>query len=539
MKLTQSVAKDQVLYNTYLLSEVLQHLSHIPELDSADKISLYQSALVCRIFRKPAQDVLWQEVPSIIPLFKVLPSFQCFPNDPTVNENERIGCLTESLKADDVLQLKAFGNRIRVIKCVFRPELDPGIDPSTIVMVASVLGDQQLLPNLKNFTMGFWNSRRSDTSILPLLNPSNVKNVTIGVSEGEDFPRFDYDCPAMFELHLRSWKNLEHLFVNYPSKQPSLAGFPLLKRLKSIHINFGAHTTFDIGLISSLSSLRHLQCLMLAWSKELNWKAEDIWNTKLEFPSLQRIMLPFAPAGDMPILFAIMHAGCLERIHCRFMVPDLPDYARLPWLPLFDSMRGSFPRLSDLCLEPNAYRPDFHENVLDDFNSLYPGHSFSQIASPLLDLPLTSMYISFPLFRNLGIDDLEKMGKAWPKLKDMSIMYGSPGVKTSALVAIAKHFPCLNSLILDVDTKVIASPTHIGGSHSLSSLIFLLSNWSKTPENVEKFASLIDSLFPSVNYADWSGGTSDIRRHIKSLRHARARERALIDHQGRTSLVEE
>src|SRR5436190_23935811 len=78
-------ATNEVLQNADLVQQILENFPACVDFYiwiSCNIETLYNAALVCRVFRKPAQDILWRKVDSIIPLFKILPIFQQWEDNP-------------------------------------------------------------------------------------------------------------------------------------------------------------------------------------------------------------------------------------------------------------------------------------------------------------------------------------------------------------------------------------------------------------------------------------------------------------------------
>lgn len=64
-------ARSSVLSNTDILSAVFEHFC-VP----TDRVFLYKAAVTCKAFKEPVLDRLWETLPSLFPLLKLLPSFQ-------------------------------------------------------------------------------------------------------------------------------------------------------------------------------------------------------------------------------------------------------------------------------------------------------------------------------------------------------------------------------------------------------------------------------------------------------------------------------
>lgn len=73
---TISFTRTGVLNNQDLMGQVFKHLDDDLKLESTRKKQLLSAGLTCRSFLDPALDILWRSMHSIMPLLRILPSFQ-------------------------------------------------------------------------------------------------------------------------------------------------------------------------------------------------------------------------------------------------------------------------------------------------------------------------------------------------------------------------------------------------------------------------------------------------------------------------------
>ena len=73
------VASTEVLQNDDILFITFQHLAVDPDAPDAEKrearVGLLSIAMTCKSFLEPGLNTLWRVIPSLLPLFRLLPSF--------------------------------------------------------------------------------------------------------------------------------------------------------------------------------------------------------------------------------------------------------------------------------------------------------------------------------------------------------------------------------------------------------------------------------------------------------------------------------
>ncbi|KAJ7898382.1 hypothetical protein B0H13DRAFT_2520880 [Mycena leptocephala] len=313
------------LGNIDIASEILQYL----ERDTRERYPLADVAAValsCRALSEPAQDILWRNLTSIIPLLKLLPSFV---------EVDSSYVLLRPLSAPDFIRFDTHAKRVRSFDCTadtHESEWSRNYDIHTIdVSVFIHLAHKHqspILPHLRRLHMS--SRAQASLSAVLFLGPQlhcihfdfdgGGEEKSIGLTSVVSLAT--HSLPAVVEeLTLTGWFP--------PMVTDLIPRFSNLRRLKvdNTNVEFEAFLLF----LPAISHSMRLTSLVLRWAHSLSGRQID------RLPLSAPLLLP---VGAFPALKHLDVTGDFESI--RQLVSTL-DSSQITTLSMnFDSGPRSF-----------------------------------------------------------------------------------------------------------------------------------------------------------------------------------------------------
>ncbi|KAG5716561.1 hypothetical protein E4T56_gene16220 [Termitomyces sp. T112] len=197
---------------------------------------LYRASLVCKAFFRPAMDILWRSMDSLIPILELLP---------TMKKIDGVYMLTGEVKAEHVHRFETYGSRIQTFTLTEFNQ--PQIAPFTLLHIAS------LLPKIPHVLCS--SAHALSLSTAPLLLTNGLKRLELRNVTGT---AVNVIKPFLCTLQARV-PQLEHLMLRDSLGSDTLSVIPSFQYLLSLEF-IGI---IDIGLFSQIVTLPELRKLIL------------------------------------------------------------------------------------------------------------------------------------------------------------------------------------------------------------------------------------------------------------------------------------
>ncbi|PPR00706.1 hypothetical protein CVT24_000994 [Panaeolus cyanescens] len=509
----------KVLQNPFILRHIFE------QLESWDVgPCCYNSALVCRAFYDPCQDVLWRDLQgsTLLPVFKLLSNLHHY-------RKQGVWALSGAVSPSDLEKLQIFGRRVRIY---YAPETEDNIDPSVYILVSNALRGNPLFPNIQSVHFSIKNVNvKSHAASLSMLFSPNLRKVTlkplrsIGLFNYSVFVQRLIAAPQVTYLHL----------AKFPLCQESLDIILSLKNLASLALDLvhSKSATLNRTTLASLANLERLSSLIITMTPA-DWVTADSEETQLcVFPQLRTLMLNCL-IEDAVRFLRFTNLPSLKTLEHHFPFLPSSSMADLPWDVFLGALKNSTTsEFTSLEVNPEfSFRPSHRgrEKLWEKIEA-GAGVSFKEMGDSLLRLSLTTLKLDFPLFQSLSEAHFAAMGLAWPTLTTLYVRVISkraPTPNTTILKVIRDTFPHLSQLGIDIDARRIDQPcTMTSSPNPLRSIEARLIRWEE--KSTTKFTALIDSLFPQLlSFRHLPNYYSMIQMRLSDLQHARMRERNWI-----------
>ncbi|KNZ74307.1 hypothetical protein J132_07359 [Termitomyces sp. J132] len=197
---------------------------------------LYRASLVCKAFFRPAMDILWRSMDSLIPILELLP---------TMKKIDGVYMLIGEVKAEHISRFETYGSRIQTF--ILTEFNQPQIAPFTLLHIAS------LLPKIPHVLCSSAHALSLSTAPLLLTNGlkrfelRNVTDTAVNVIK-----------PFLCTLQARI-PQLEHLILRDSLGSDTLSVITSFQDLRSLEF-IG---NIDIGLFAQIVTLPELRKLIL------------------------------------------------------------------------------------------------------------------------------------------------------------------------------------------------------------------------------------------------------------------------------------
>ncbi|KZT05051.1 uncharacterized protein LAESUDRAFT_727309 [Laetiporus sulphureus 93-53] len=539
-----AAATTHAMSNPDLVREIIQYLS--PKETEGDVTRTNMRALACcsrvnKTFSVNALDFLWEQLDSLLPVLKLLPSFvlkeRHFHNesidfsddeedtDTDADDGELIYYLEDIPTAQEWAHLQQYAERVRV--------LELNSESSTLPAVLSLLyyhnGGRFILPRLKCLDWRI-TSISASTLILALVPPS-LRTLTIDLMDFVDDAFGETATIRMlWRFIVAAVPGLEEVtLLNVP---PSFELMPIIKctQLRSLNFDYEYNVGGDDTLWRALSSLSALEAI------EGNFKlVEDLPEGEEGFFALREVALR-GGVRDVNRLIDTISSRHVESFSYKlhYGKEDLAAYLLL---------------LTTVCTKFGSSLRVIITNVMFDADSVASLDPFGHVIQPLFslrtleDISFTFHGCSLPL----SDKDMREIAKAFPGLKTFTIILTGrmheivPSIET--LMEFARRCPRLEYLRLpaihfaNFSTKRKFRHT----SHGLRRLIIGQPEFRMQKPGV--VARFLDAVFPNIKADEtvhsFSGSVHDAYGWDTVVPLLKARQASRRSRQSRESEVKD
>ncbi|KAI0364840.1 hypothetical protein BV20DRAFT_1056919 [Pilatotrama ljubarskyi] len=446
------------------------------ELEAELKLTLLRCALVCGAFCDPALGALWWRLDNLVPLLRLLSCFvstKIKRKGPSRSgdhpEDDTLYLFKGELSPEDWARFHECARRVRVLD---HPKL-ASVTPHIVSQLSKWNGGAPLLPGLKELT---W---------LPA-SASDISALSLGTDSLEAL-LIVLDCVALPDelawIPRREKMELKTLQLVTSVHPLCLAPVTRFTHLTTLHLrDTPVDAQFTRELAVNLKVAESLVVNLLLIPQEPNAPLVGFRHLlTLEVTGLvadlTRLFMMLNPLHELRALTLIFPNG----------IPELTETYRRPLEVLRE--RGHAPAL--------AY------STLDISTRWNTRETVAQLFQPLLSVP-TLEHVALCAGRSgyqVTEGDLEWMARAWPKLRELALMWNARAGGTTpsvrALAHFAQHCPDLRSLILShIDTNAALPPEpYQVRPHGLLHLFTSDSYLVKNPIAIGKYVS---TLFPKI-----------------------------------------
>ncbi|PPR00697.1 hypothetical protein CVT24_000985 [Panaeolus cyanescens] len=513
------------LQNTFILHHILD------QWDAQEvKTGCYNTALVCRAFYNPSQDMLWRRLDSVLPLFKLLSNF-------SRDEIGDVWVMVGDVSPSELQILQAFGRRVREL------DIDTWgykIDPSVYILISGALGASPLFSNIQTLSYlpdDWCNENAHYGAALNLFFSPSLRNVRMAPMTAQQHHNY---ATFALRLSLAPQLSLLHL-INFSPCQKGLDGILSLKHLCDVVLDLvDSPKAVNRTMFRSLGALEHLSSLTMTLP-DVDWTSSDtVTMQSIVFSKLIRLVL-HSSIHDVTQFLTETKLPALQKLVYLFPIPGSPLSLCFLLKEFIDRLRiSTTSQFSALLLRPSPIPRQIRmsgETLLWVFMEEYLAVPFRYLADGLFRLNLSSLQLCFPLFESLCVADFIATGNAWPNMTRLRLHPKSlraPIPDTTVLRMIAAGFPRLSVLVIDMNAEHIDEPLLETSSHPLQILTARLAGGPKTNREMLRFAALLDSLFPmlctvsSVSIGVVDNPTCQVQDIIEELQSSRKRERNRI-----------
>ncbi|KZT05068.1 uncharacterized protein LAESUDRAFT_760528 [Laetiporus sulphureus 93-53] len=513
-----AAATTHAMSNPDLVREIIQYLS--PKGTEGDVTRTNIHALVCcsrvnKTFSVNALDLLWEQLDSLLPVLKLLPSFVLkerhlqdeltdFSDDEEDTETdmddyELIYYLQDIPTAQEWAHLQQYAERVRL--------LELNSESSTLPAVLSLLyyhnGGRFILPRLECLDWRI-TSISSSTVILALV-PTSLRTLTIdfldfAVNLVDDTVEGD-PCEAatigmLWRFIVAAVPGLEEVtLLDIP---PSFELMPIIKctQLRSLNLGDGQRIGVDGILWRALSSLSALEAITGNFNL-----LEDLHEGEEGFFALRKLAL----------------CGCVRDVNCLIDTISSRHLEYFSYELPYDeeNLTAYLLLLTNVCTKFGASLRVFMTNITFDAASVASLNSFGRVMQPLFslrtleDISFTFHGCSLPL----SDKDMREIAKAFPELKAFTLIVTDRMHETvpsiEAFMEFARRCPRLKYLRLpaihfaNLSTKRKFRHT----SHGLQRLIIGQPGFRmQKPGAVARF---LDAVFPNMEADETLHGFTD------------------------------
>ncbi|KAF9461807.1 hypothetical protein BDZ94DRAFT_1237426 [Collybia nuda] len=483
---TVTFAHNGVLNNQDLMGQVFKHLDDNLEFESTRKEQLLWAGMTCRTFLNPALDVLWRSMHSIMPLLKVLPSFQLTNGSSYV---------LRGIKNEHWARYSYYARRVR--EMVFDPEED---DEFNMIANHTILRLAHLLPGPMLPSLRRYHAPKVDADILfihllflcPSLEHLEMENCGEFTSSAVGTL-----LSAIGEQQL----SLKHLMLRGSLSRSTLTFIPQLTRLCSLEI-MGNGQFMNVDLIEKFGTLECLEHLVL----------------DLEAAPLVR-GIPLCAEGGFQRLRNLHIIGEFS------LIPDVLVHISSPFMesltivapPGLLSMAFPLACSTLMYTLSRKWLHSLRKVKVDHHGSTHYGTLSMISLHPLFLLPNIESLVVENYSLRVSQDDINKIAAAWPCLVTLKIPYNDddfrPDLPTiTCLSELARRCPRLETLYLPINVdanpgRAVPQPV----PHNLNTLG--ITSFSRSIEimdvtsilsSVHLTARYLDCLFPCIKEVKWN-----------------------------------
>ncbi|GLB44545.1 hypothetical protein LshimejAT787_1701720 [Lyophyllum shimeji] len=437
-----------------ILAAIFQHIL-LAENEGGSQ-TLARLAVTCKQFKEPALDALWYRLQSFNRLIG------CLPSDVLSKQRggrfPRYYRLMRKLEPRDFERLCYYATKVHVLLGLDRPsEIDPVLFP---VLLTRNPNSGPLLPKLTSVTIAMKHFRHQAFFPRLVISP-RLTSITLTMcmhpEEGHSMVNFPWGnvqkVLAEHPLALKSFK-LDAKYLGIDETLMTSGAPPALIELVNTfkHLRVLDAPVFEADhlMLSHLASLTDLRELSIS-ANGANLAIFDdnpVLLVDVPFPGLRKLLLQI---DDL--------APCETVFH-------FPRFPQLQSLTILRSESGrtwnlnrfflrfrkgqSLPHLTSLDI-----RIPFKHRRAPNPNNLTSPITF-QTFEPLLSIVnLDTLRISVDCAFDLNVDELVKMGSAWPRLRVLELqdrtIQSTPPVTLAGLIPLLASCPNLEELALRVD----------------------------------------------------------------------------------------
>lgn len=462
-------------------------------------------ALCCRDFAGPALDMLWEYMPGIHPIIKLLPLidvqghqvalFLCSSTS-IIASSDCHQVLERVIQDHEWEQLLAYGGRVRHI----RVSQDNNIHPSVYTHIAMKLGPRPLLHGVRGIECDLPKiMSREASSPLPLLVSQTLHRVDLSLASGDN-----HSGPSVFAF-------LTALREGAPY-------------LRTIRID---HDTVDQSLHRAIAGylLQATSLVSLEWnaSRSPLMDCPTFFHSLLRLPNLKRFELNYE---DWDCTISSTLPGLGGDVTCSLggQLPELPRL--LEQLPEVN--------VSSLSLWTPSCPPDYLHQwdtcarlVCSRFSKTLRAVELCLAGGGELGFDIVQCWFRFHDLEKFKIDaqeatrfvaadtDIRALASAWPQLRslcmELNYFQAEDGCVFSpmCLPALAQHCRFLRSIKLPIQGEVPVPATTPLLSHDLTTIEI---NHGGSI-NAMSFAEHVHRLFPRVRVS----GTNETHAEVSKL----------------------
>ncbi|CAA7260745.1 unnamed protein product [Cyclocybe aegerita] len=451
-----------------ILLEILQLFSWRSTLETVEKRTLFNSALVCRQFQRMSLDQLWKHMDDLTPLFRLLSHFK-MPQD-----ESKMGEICGPISESECVKFGAYARRIRS----YAKRRSERIALSAYIHVLQATNQLCLLPELKTLRVS---TRTSEDEILLLISPSLQKAY---FRDGHSRKSHVDASVHSLQMTARSLTCLDIWASFTAASLRSIGSMRRLKKLNITHWDTANPCGLDLDFLLDLASSDTLENLDI-YGFQLNSSRPKPLHQVITFPALTLCKWTgLASVGVFLDFIQNVNLPKLVEIDLKFEGSNQRD--RSDWASFFHTLPtfASHLRSIELGFAPTSRSSPWESPEL-------PFHNFECLSS----CDLTSLVIVIPIFSEFSSDQIIAILSCWRNLKTLTFRPRLQALPFQVLVWIGQTLSKLRYLSLDIDASVLPAVDSVPIlDHSLVQLSLcgdLGEPWD--------LARLIDRIFPRLD----------------------------------------
>ncbi|KAF9041383.1 hypothetical protein BJ165DRAFT_1530113 [Panaeolus papilionaceus] len=245
--------QEEVLHNADLVLAIFGFMTVNGLMKHEDALpirkSLYAAAMTCKAFKEPALDMLWSVIPSLVPLFRLLPSFMTYENI----------YMLHYMEDKDWKVFDSYAKRVREIAFQTYPSSSPlnlPVSPHVLIQLFCLRQDSSTtFPGLK--TIRIPSDVKVDENYILMLPTRHME--TIEFNDERYYSR--QLLPSLFTFLSQKTPYLRHLTLRgqYPVTIDPISQFSRLISLELLLPMTYVNTPF----LKRIGSMEHLKNLSL------------------------------------------------------------------------------------------------------------------------------------------------------------------------------------------------------------------------------------------------------------------------------------
>ncbi|KAJ6505660.1 hypothetical protein C8R47DRAFT_1037617 [Mycena vitilis] len=457
---------------------------------SGSKQTLARLARVCRMFERPALDVLWREQEDLRNLLACMPA-DLWSITPTSVSARR------AIESTDWGRVYSYSSRVRTFEFTDFPTASmPDFWAPILNLLAASHPENIIFPRLEALT---WNPVCSSSfSYVRLFLCPTIKYLSLAVistiTDVSILPIVPLRCPLLKSVILSTAKNLHSGCRN---RDMAICG---MAHLQSLVVD-------DLDP-SSLQHLAHLPSFTsLTIQNGPRFMPSRPSSDLRRFLDLRNVRFSLTKHG-ITSAFLSMNRWSLVAFHSSmYSTPTARETAELYFA------------LAEHCSHNSLTRLDLRTSMyaVPRFDAVEPYIVQSDALRILLPFcNLDTVFLSPP--KGFDIDDatVEDLARAWPHLKTLRLQGGDEYVRPLSRVtfrgirALGRYCPRLNYLNISFDASLVPDEVDINPHENLF-LLHVADSFISDPEAV---ASYLYTLFPNLGYIATSRSGKDVDRDL-------------------------